>query len=65
MVDGMQTQKKVQFMQYLENELALPKDSIALALRQVGHTFDLLPMALWQYGLITLPQLEQIFDWLE
>jgi hypothetical protein len=26
---------------------------------------NLLPMILWQYGLVTLKQLDQIFDWLE
>ncbi|MBE9076494.1 DUF2949 domain-containing protein [Romeria aff. gracilis LEGE 07310] len=24
-----------------------------------------LPMVLWQYGLVTISQLEQIYDWLE
>jgi hypothetical protein len=24
-----------------------------------------LPMILWQYGLVTLEQLDRIFDWLE
>jgi hypothetical protein len=24
-----------------------------------------LPMILWQYGLVTLEQLEQIYDWME
>jgi hypothetical protein len=26
---------------------------------------NLLPMILWQYGLVTLEQLDRIFDWLE
>ncbi|CAA9283859.1 hypothetical protein AVDCRST_MAG92-3740, partial [uncultured Coleofasciculus sp.] len=25
---------------------------------------NLLPITLWQYGLITLVQLDQVFDWL-
>jgi len=26
---------------------------------------NLLPMVLWQYGLITIEQLDQVFDWME
>jgi hypothetical protein len=36
-----------------------------MALRQGDRTPHLLPMVLWQYGLVTLEQLDQIFDWLE
>ncbi|MEM9903718.1 MAG: DUF2949 domain-containing protein [Cyanobacteria bacterium P01_D01_bin.44] len=53
-----------QLLRYLQNELALPEASIALALRQSGQDSSFLPMILWQYGLITLKQLDQIYDWL-
>ncbi len=43
----------------------IPAESIALAQRHEKTFPDLLPMVLWQHGLITLEQLEQIFDWLE
>ena len=36
-----------------------------MALRQTTEAPSLLPIVLWQYGLVTLHQLEQIFDWLE
>jgi hypothetical protein len=52
-------------VRFLKDELALPQDSIALAVQHAEQTPSLLPMILWQYGLITLAQLEQIFDWLE
>ncbi|HBB33772.1 MAG TPA: hypothetical protein DDZ80_05090 [Cyanobacteria bacterium UBA8803] len=50
---------------FLGEELAIPAASIALALRHCQETPNLLPMILWQYGLVTLQQLDQIFDWLE
>jgi hypothetical protein len=52
-------------VRFLRDELALPQASIALAVQHAEQTPSLLPMILWQYGLITLAQLEQIFDWLE
>jgi hypothetical protein len=45
--------------------LALPETSIQLALGHSEQTPNLLPMILWQYGLVTLEQLDKIFDWLE
>ena len=51
-------------IRFLEEDLKLPTASITLALKQSEQIPNLLPMTLWQYGLITLMQLEQIFDWL-
>jgi hypothetical protein len=53
------------FVEFLQDELALPTEAIALALQKCEHSFSLMPMVLWQYGLITLAQLDLIFDWLE
>lgn len=50
---------------YLQNELDIPSDSIQLALRQVEASPYHLPIILWQYGLVSLSQLNEIFDWLE
>lgn len=50
---------------FLRDELAIPSASIELAVRHHPDTPNLLPMILWQYGLVTLEQLDQIFDWLE
>jgi len=52
-------------IRFLRDELALPSASIDLAMRHQPDTLNLLPMILWQYGLVTLKQLDQIFDWLE
>lgn len=53
------------FLRFLRQELAISKNELRLALRHPEQTPDTLPMILWQYGLVTLNQLNQIFDWLE
>jgi hypothetical protein len=53
------------FIRFLREELAIPAASIDLALGHPEQSSSLLPMILWQYGLVTLKQLDQIFDWLE
>lgn len=50
---------------FLKDELSLSSDQIKLALNKVQHFPNQLPIALLQYGLITLGQLDKIFDWLE
>mgnify|MGYP001070259896 CR=1 FL=1 len=52
-------------IQFLQEELAISPSSIAVALRQSEQDPGPLPMILWKYGLITLEQLDKIFDWLE
>jgi hypothetical protein len=54
-----------QLIDFLQEELSIPTDQIRLALRQAQPMPNQLPMMLWQYGLISLGQLERIFDWLE
>ncbi|HEY9604784.1 MAG TPA: DUF2949 domain-containing protein [Allocoleopsis sp.] len=51
-------------VRFLEEDLKLPTASITLALKQSEQIPSFLPMTLWQYGLITLIQLDRIFDWL-
>ncbi len=53
------------FLRFLQEELAISHDSIAIAQRSMEQTQGPLPMLLWQYGLITLKELERIYDWLE
>ncbi|MEA5570817.1 DUF2949 domain-containing protein [Calothrix sp. UHCC 0171] len=50
---------------FLQEDLAISSASIAVALRHSQQDPGPLPMILWQYGLITLEQLEQVYDWLE
>jgi hypothetical protein len=56
---------QVQLIRFLDEELGIPVSSISLALRYSEQIPNLLPITLWQYGLVTLDQLAQIFDWLE
>ncbi|MBW4468206.1 MAG: DUF2949 domain-containing protein [Pegethrix bostrychoides GSE-TBD4-15B] len=53
------------FIRFLQEDLALPSASIRIALRFREQDQGPLPMILWQYGLVTLEQLDRIFDWLE
>ncbi len=48
---------------FLTEELKIPASHIELALRHIPQTPEQLPMMLWQYGLISLKQLELVWDW--
>jgi Protein of unknown function (DUF2949) len=61
----MEGNQLAQFIHFLQEELAIPTADLQLALRHPERTPSLLAMILWQYGLVTLSQLNQIFDWLE
>lgn len=50
---------------FLQEDLSISAASLAVALRHREQDPGPLPMILWQYGLITLDQLEKIYDWLE
>jgi hypothetical protein len=61
----MKFNKQARFIRFLQDELAIPGTSISLALRQGEDSPNLFAMILWQYGLVTLEQLERIWDWME
>ncbi|MEA5617196.1 DUF2949 domain-containing protein [Cronbergia sp. UHCC 0137] len=50
---------------FLQEDLAISAASLAVALRHPEKDPGSLTMTLWRYGLITLDQLEKIYDWLE
>ena len=52
-------------IRFLQDDLSISTASLAVALRHSEQDPGPLPMILWQYGLVTLEQLEQIYDWLE
>lgn len=54
-----------EFLRFLKEELAISTDSIEIAQRHREQDPGPLPMILWRYGLVTLKQLDQIYDWLE
>jgi hypothetical protein len=61
----MQSKKWVGLIDFLEGDLALPNAAVNIGLKHCEEKINLLPIVLWQYGLVTLEQLDQIFDWLE
>jgi hypothetical protein len=52
-------------LQYLRDELAIDRDGLNLALHKRQRSSDPLPMLLWQYGFISIDQLQSILDWLD
>ncbi|MBW4513523.1 MAG: DUF2949 domain-containing protein [Scytonematopsis contorta HA4267-MV1] len=52
-------------IRFLEEDLAISSASIDVAVRHSQQNPGPLPMILWQYGFVTLDQLEKIYDWLE
>jgi Protein of unknown function (DUF2949) len=61
----MATQTYTELIRFLQEDLLIAAASIEMALRLCEQNTGPLPMILWQYGLITLEQLEQIYDWME
>ncbi len=52
------------FVKFLKEELSLSTDSINIVQRAVEDQPAPIPMILWQYGLVTLEELDRIYDWL-
>ena len=50
---------------FLQDDLAISASSMAIVLKQAEHNPGPLPMILWQYGLVTIEQLDQIYDWMD
>jgi hypothetical protein len=61
----MGTTTYTRLIRFLQEELAVSNASISIALRHVEQDPGPLPMILWQYGLVTLEQLDRIYDWLD
>lgn len=43
----------------------MPQESLSMVQKTVENNIELVPMILWQYGLVTLEELDRIFDWWE
>jgi hypothetical protein len=52
-------------IEFLQQDLNLSDSSVQLALKQSQSDYGSLPMVLWQYGLVSLQQLDSIYDWFE
>jgi len=61
----MPVNQELKFLQFLEDDLALSKDEITLALKYSQGDCGLLPVIFWQYGLANLDEVSLMFDWLE
>jgi hypothetical protein len=61
----MEAYQQKQLLTFLREKLALPPRSLDMAVRLCEASVGSLPMVLWQYGLIDLSQLNQVFDWME
>jgi Protein of unknown function (DUF2949) len=54
-----------QIVKFLCQDLNLSNESVQLALKQTQSARGTLPIVLWQYGLVSLQQLERIFELFE
>lgn len=54
-----------EFSQFLHDELDLSSEDLAVVLHNRHQSTDPIPMLLWQYGFISLIQLQKIWDWLD
>ena len=59
----MKSTRQARLISFLQEDLAIPAAWIEFAQKQDRQDSSQLPMVLWQYGLITLSQLERVFDW--
>ena len=50
-------------LQFLQRRLGLSPSALELGLRQAELEQAPLPVVLWSFGLLSLSQLEQVFDW--
>jgi Protein of unknown function (DUF2949) len=50
---------------FLHQEINIAHESIELGLKQSQSDYNTLPIILCQYGLVSLNQLDCIYDWFE
>ena len=50
-------------LQFLQRRLGLSPSALELGLRQAELEQAPLPIVLWSFGLLSLQQLEDVFDW--
>ena len=50
-------------MHFLKDQLGLSETELELAMERCDQPSNL-PMVLYQYGLVTLPQLDDLWDWM-
>jgi Protein of unknown function (DUF2949) len=50
---------------FLQSELSISPQAICLAQKNEITEPNILPMILWQYGMLTLAELDRVLEWLE
>ncbi|MCF8131665.1 MAG: DUF2949 domain-containing protein [Synechococcus sp.] len=50
-------------VEFLRRDIGLSDDALALGLRQAVQEQAPLPVTLWRFGLISLVQLDRVYDW--
>ena len=61
----MNSDLKANLLQFLQVEHKIPLDTLKSVLNDCNQLPNLMPIALWQAGLVTLDQLDTILDWME
>ena len=61
----MYSYRNSQLLKFLQDDLDVSNASISVALKHWHSDPGPLPILLWQYGFVTLEQLDQIYEWLE
>lgn len=61
----MEANQQKQLLAFLREKMAIREPGLEMAVRLCEASAGSLPMVLWQYGLIDLSQLNQLFDWME
>ena len=61
----MQDYRHLELLKFLKNDLDVSPASINIALKHCQNDPGPFPIVLWQYGLVTIEQLDQIYDWME
>jgi len=52
-----------ELLDFLQQRLGLSGNALTLGLRQAELEQAPLPIVLWSFGLLSLDQLQQVFDW--
>lgn len=58
-----QPQASPQMLRFLREKLGLSDNALALGQRQAEIEQAPLPVVLWSFGLLSLPQYQELLDW--
>ncbi|UBF28119.1 DUF2949 domain-containing protein [Kovacikia minuta CCNUW1] len=69
----MESTLRAKLLHFLQEEIGISADAVSTAQRilerlnpdQSVQSVNLLPIVLWQYGLVSFEQLTQVLDWLD